>query len=112
VYNRAIKNAKGQPEFAAKEGLDDLKKAYMAAQHPVVDEFADLINDCRGQVAFVTQEGDRLVANSMLSALVGFSTILSVAETLDIQIECERPEDSERIISFLKKHRLGRYADT
>ncbi len=82
----------------------------MTAQHSVTDEFAALINECQGQVAFVTQEGDRLVANSMLSALVGFSTILSVAETLDFQIECEIPEDCARIISFLQKNRLGRFA--
>jgi len=82
----------------------------MPSQHHVADEFTQLINECQGQVVFVTPEGDRLVANSMLSALVGFSTLLSVAEALDMQIECDRPEDCERIIDFMKKHRLGRYA--
>lgn len=82
----------------------------MSSQRINVDEFSDLINQCQGRVAFVTEEGDRLVANSMLSALVGFSTILSVAETIDLQIECERDEDCQRIIAFMKKYRLGRYA--
>lgn len=82
----------------------------MPSHHNVADEFAELINDCQGQVAFVTPQGDRLVANSMLSALVGFSTILSVAASLDMKIECEKPEDSDRITEFLKKHRLGPYS--
>ena len=82
----------------------------MSAQRKVVAEFTELISQCEGQVAFVTREGDRLIANSMLSALVGFSTILSVAEAFDIQIECERPEDCARITGFMKKYRLGRYA--
>jgi len=84
----------------------------MSANRFIVDEFAKLINDCQGEVAFVTQEGDRLVANSMLSALVGLSTLLSVAQTLDMRIECEKPEDNERMINFMKRHRLGQYANS
>jgi len=76
----------------------------------IADEFSELINRCHGRVTFITAEGDRLVANSMLSALVGFSAILSVAATMDIQIECENDDDCQRINDFMEKHQLGRFA--
>ena len=79
------------------------------AQDNLIEEFTRLVNESRGQVAFITDQGDRLVANSMLSALVGFSTILAVAQTLDLQLDCEYAEDCERILAFLKKYRLGRH---
>jgi hypothetical protein len=75
----------------------------------IADELSQIMNACKGQVTFVTEEGDRLVANSMLSALVGFSTILSVAEEVALHVECVMPEDNDRIIAFMKKHGLGQY---
>jgi len=67
-----------------------------------------LINECGGKVAFVTNEGDRLVADSMLSALVGFSTVLTAARAIPLQIECEQIEDCNRIAEFMKKYKLGK----
>jgi hypothetical protein len=77
-------------------------------ENAIIDEFTQLINQCQGQVIFVTEEGDRLIADSMLSALVGFSTLLAAAESLPLHIECEQIEDCERIIEFMKKHHLGK----
>jgi hypothetical protein len=82
----------------------------MASPQNVADEFMKVINQCEGRVSFVTSEGDRLVANSMLSALVGISNILTVVDTLGLQFECERDEDCKLIAAFMKKHRLGRFA--
>ncbi|HBP38667.1 MAG TPA: polya polymerase [Clostridiales bacterium] len=79
-------------------------------QRSIIDEFTELINGCQGQVAFVTPEGDRLVANSMLSALVGFSAILSFARKLDLRLDCESPADCERIRKFLQKYNLGQFS--
>ena len=81
----------------------------MASNRTIIDEFSLIMNACRGQVTFVTDEGDRLVAKSMLSALVGLSTILSAAEELTMHVECEIPDDCDRIIAFMKKYRLGQY---
>jgi hypothetical protein len=81
----------------------------MTSNRTIVDEFSKIMNSCRGQVAFVTDEGDRLVANSMLSALVGLSTILSVAEAVALHVECEFDEDCRLIIAFMKKYKLGQY---
>jgi hypothetical protein len=75
-------------------------------ENAIIEEFEALINQCAGKVVFVTSEGDRLVADSMLSALVGFANLLSVAESISLHIECERVEDCERIAEFMNKHHL------
>lgn len=81
----------------------------MTSNRSIIDEFTDTINQCRSKVTFVTEEGDRLVANSMLSALVGLATFLSVAEAITFKIECEDPADCERISHFMKKYKLGQH---
>ncbi len=70
-----------------------------------VEAFQKLISSCKGVVTLVTEDGDRLVTNSMLSALVGFSAILSVAEAKEIEIECEDPEDRARVLEFMMQYR-------
>lgn len=79
----------------------------MPADRTIAEEFSRIMRDCKGKVTFVTEEGDRLVADSMLSALVGLANLLSIAEEIALHVECECPEDCVRIIDFMKKHRLG-----
>lgn len=72
----------------------------------LVREFTDLINKSRGKIFFTTAEGDRLVADSMLSALVGFATILNAAKTIPLNFSCEDDEDRVRLEEFLNRHNL------
>jgi hypothetical protein len=81
----------------------------MSSKIELVKEFSELINSCKGKVIFVTEQGDRLVADSMLSALVGFATILSVAETINVSFECEFESDHIIIHEFMAKYHLGPY---
>jgi hypothetical protein len=69
-----------------------------------VEEFAAMIQKCKGQVTLITEDGDRLVTNSMLSALVGFAPFLKVAEAKEINIECEYPEDNVRVMEFMMNY--------
>ncbi|MGI6545215.1 MAG: polya polymerase [Fastidiosipilaceae bacterium] len=69
-----------------------------------VEEFAKMIQKCKGKVTLITEDGDRLVTNSMLSALVGFAPFLKVAEAKEINVECEIPEDRERVINFMMNY--------
>jgi hypothetical protein len=82
----------------------------MSADRPIAEEFSAIMRDCRGKVTFVTEEGDRLVADSMLSALVGLSRLLQIAEEISLHVDCEEPHDCARIVAFMKKHRLGQYS--
>lgn len=70
-----------------------------------VDSFAKLIQECKGKVTIITEDGDRLVTNSLLSALVGFAAILNVATMKEIEFECEFPEDKARVIDFMINYR-------
>lgn len=72
----------------------------------MIKEFTDLINQSKGKIVFLTQEGDRLVADSMLSALVGFATILNAAQTIPFTFTCEHEDDHRKLQSFLKRHNL------
>ncbi|MDD4138741.1 MAG: hypothetical protein GX821_09805 [Clostridiaceae bacterium] len=81
----------------------------MTAGKDIAQEFSRIMRECRGKVTFVTEEGDRLVADSMLSALVGLSTLLTIAEEVSLHVDCEYPEDCERIMGFMTKHRLDKH---
>lgn len=70
-----------------------------------VESFAKLIQECKGTVTIITEEGDRLVTNSLLSALVGFATVLKVATMKEIEFECEYPEDRVRVLDFMMRYR-------
>ena len=61
----------------------------MTAGKDIAQEFSRIMRECRGKVTFVTEEGDRLVADSMLSALVGLSTLLTIAEEVSLHVDCE-----------------------
>lgn len=69
-----------------------------------VEAFAEMIQRCEGKVTLITEDGDRLVTNSMLSALVGFAPFFKVAEAKEINIECDLPEDRERVINFMMNY--------
>ena len=75
----------------------------------LVKEFTDILENCQGKVTFITAQGDRLVTDSMLSALVGFATLISVAGSIDVRFECENPVDSQKLHAFMSKHHLGEY---
>ncbi len=83
----------------------------MSSKVEIVKEFTDIINACEGKVLFLTEQGDRLVADSMLSALVGFATILSVAEAINITFQCEIPADYQKIQAFMEAHKLGPFRE-
>ena len=77
-----------------------------------VKEFTDILVNCQGKVTFITAQGDRLVTDSMLSALVGFASLISVAGSMDVRFECEHPADCENLHQFMRQHKLGIYRTT
>lgn len=70
-----------------------------------VESFSKMIEGCKGNVTIITEDGDRLVTNSLLSALVGFAAILKVASMKEIEFECEFPEDKVRVLNFMMNYR-------
>ncbi len=78
----------------------------------IVKEFTDILASCQGKVTFVTAQGDRLVTDSMLSALVGFASLISVAGSIDVHFECEQSEDCEKLRTFMMTYKLGEYRNS
>lgn len=72
----------------------------------MVEAFTQLIASCKGKVLFRTMDGDVLVADSMLSALIGFKTLLDMADQIKLTFECEYPEDEARLHAFLAAHQI------
>jgi len=70
-------------------------------------EFTDLLNTCAGKIMLGTKEGDRLVANGLLAAAIGLASFFKVAQTQEISIECEIPEEQQRIERFLAVRQSG-----
>ncbi len=81
----------------------------MTTEQDMAREFAQLMSTCKGNIFFVTEEGDRLVADSMLSALVGLANLLRFAREINMHVECDYPEDCERILAFIRKHNLNEH---
>lgn len=65
----------------------------MSFEHVNIAELATAIRSCKGRVCLLTAEGDCLNANSILSAIVGLSRIVELADRQPIRISCENPED-------------------
>ena len=65
-----------------------------------VDEFARLLQSCAGKVCLVTTDGDRLIVNSLLTSAIGLASIFTVAQSQEISVECEKPEDQKQIEQF------------
>lgn len=78
----------------------------------IVKEFTDILANCQGKVTFITEQGDRLVTDSMLSALVGFASLISIAGSIDVRFDCEAAEDCRKLQAFMSKHKLGEFRNT
>lgn len=65
-----------------------------------IENFFDMINSCKGEVALISNEGDRIVLTSKLSRFV--VTLLNDSELLgDFEIQTSEKEDFERIVTYL-----------
>lgn len=77
-----------------------------AGRIELVEAFTELIGSCKGRVVLRTRDGDKLVADSMLSALIGFKTLLDMADQIQLTFECELKEDEDRIKAFLDERNI------
>ncbi len=64
------------------------------------EKFLEAIDQCRGNVYLVTDEGDRLNLKSKLSQLLGISQILQGGMVNEAKIVCDDPEDESLLFRF------------
>ena len=66
-----------------------------------IDKFFQVVDQCKGRVALVTGEGDRLNLKSKLSQYVSMANIFSNGEIPELEIVAYEREDIDRLINFM-----------
>ncbi len=62
--------------------------------------FLKVLDECKGKVFLVTDEGDRLNLKSKLSQLVGLTKLIEGGKISEASIVCENKEDESRLFRF------------
>lgn len=72
-----------------------------------IAQFASVIRSCQGRVCLETSEGDCIRSDSLLFSVIGLSSFFKVAETQDIKVTCDHPDDQEKVDRFMKAQQLS-----
>ena len=64
------------------------------------EKFLEAIDQCKGNVYLVTDEGDRLNLKSKLCQLIGIAQILQGGMVNEAKIVCDDPEDESLLFRF------------
>ncbi|CUH94607.1 hypothetical protein P22_0673 [Propionispora sp. 2/2-37] len=68
-----------------------------------INRFFEVLDQCKGRVELVTNEGDRLNLKSKLSQYVALSRLFSEAKIDEIEIIASEPEDVSLLLQYLIK---------
>ena len=63
--------------------------------------FFKAIDECKGKVELVTEEGDRLNLKSKLCQFVAFTNLFKDPTIGEMEIVFHEPEDAARLVSFM-----------
>lgn len=65
-----------------------------------INDFAEMLRDCKGKVYMVTPEGDRLNLKSTLCQLLGLTKLIEGGNVAHATFECELAEDESKLFRF------------
>lgn len=65
-----------------------------------ISAFLKVLDECKGKVFLVTDEGDRLNLKSKLSQLVGLTSLIEGGKIAEASVKCEDPEDESKLFRF------------
>lgn len=74
----------------------------MRTNNVSVESFVKLLKDCRGKIHLVSTEGEHLIVDSYLSAVVGFQKMMNLIPKNKLTIRCEFDDDQNKIENFLQ----------
>lgn len=78
----------------SKDITDVYRNTESFSMHDVdVQKFMDALDNCKGNVYLVTEEGDRLNLKSKLSQVAGLIRLIEGGKLLQARIVAEDPED-------------------
>lgn len=63
-------------------------------------KFLEAIDQCKGDVYLVTDDGDKLNLKSKLCQLIGLTKIIEGGMISEAKIVCENPEDDSLLFRF------------
>ena len=63
-------------------------------------KFLEAIDQCKGNVYLVTDEGDRLNLKSKLCQIIGLTKLVEGGKIEEAKILCENPEDDSLLFRF------------
>ena len=64
------------------------------------EKFLEAVDQCKGNVYLVTDEGDRLNLKSRLCQRIGLSRMIEGGMVNEAKIVCENPEDDSLLFRF------------
>ncbi|NLW11355.1 MAG: hypothetical protein GX028_04990 [Clostridiaceae bacterium] len=74
----------------------------MRTNNVSVESFVKLLKDCRGKIHLVSTEGEHLIVDSYLSAVVGFQKMMNLLPNNKLSIHCEFDDDQNKLDSFFQ----------
>jgi len=63
-------------------------------------EFIKAVDQCKGQVFLVTNEGDKLNLKSKFCQIIGLTKIIHGGMVTEAKLVCENPEDESLLFRF------------
>lgn len=66
-----------------------------------IEGLFEVINECKGKVELVSDEGDRINLKSKLSQYLAIAGAFSNGYIRSLNLEIEDPEDSAKIFNFI-----------
>lgn len=66
-----------------------------------INKFFEVIDECKGKVELVTDEGDRLNLKSKLSQYVSMANLFSDGSIKELEIVAYEREDIDRLVQFM-----------
>ena len=66
-----------------------------------IDGFFKIIDQCKGRVELVTEEGDRLNLKSRLSRVIAYANVFSGGTIDEMEILTSDPDDQQLLMNYL-----------
>lgn len=69
----------------------------------LVNEFLEIVRECKGNVYLTSNEGDKFNLKSAMSQYVAMGALLGQKGD-ELELWCEEKEDEAKFIKFLEEH--------
>ncbi len=66
-----------------------------------IDRFLNIIDECKGKVMLVSEDGDRINLNGRLGSYLSLASIISNDYIRELDLEIDDPDDMELLSSFI-----------